>query len=111
EVPIDGVDTTRGRGRLMLYTPAYHEDTDTAPTGTEWILRGQPLQVTEVRPNSGQTPIPQKGAALSYGGVDLPPALTVLTPGVTVSFEIRWTSRGEMPVESLNQSDHIINGA
>src|SRR5687768_1231979 len=30
KIPIDGVDTTRVRGRLMLYTPAYHADTDTA---------------------------------------------------------------------------------
>jgi hypothetical protein len=111
DVPIDGVDTTRGRGRLMLYTPAYHDDTDTAPTGTEWILRGEPLRVTEVRPNSGQTPIPRTGAALSFGGLELPEPLRALTPGVRVAFEIRWTSRGEVPVESLNQSDHIINGA
>jgi hypothetical protein len=111
EVPVDGVDTTRGRGRLMLYTPAYHEDTDTAPTGTEWTLNGDPLRVAEVRPNSGQTPIPPRGAALSYGGVDLPDALAALLPGVEVTFEIRWTSRGEIPTDELNQSDHIINGA
>jgi hypothetical protein len=111
EVPVDGVDTTRGRGRLMLYTPAYHEDTDTAPTGTEWTLNGDPLRVAEVRPNSGQTPIPPRGAALSYGGLDLPDALAALAPGVEVTFEIRWTSRGEIPTDELNQSDHIINGA
>jgi hypothetical protein len=111
EVPIDGVDTTRGRGRLMLYTPAYHEDTDTAPNGTEWMLSDEPLRVVDVRPNSGQTPIPRRGAALSYGGVDLPPALTALTLGVPVAFEIQWTSRSEVSVESLNRSDHIINGA
>ena len=33
-VPVDGVDTTRELGKLMLYTPMYHADTDTAPTGT-----------------------------------------------------------------------------
>ena len=30
QVTIDGVDTTRERGKLMLYTPSYHPDTDTA---------------------------------------------------------------------------------
>jgi exopolysaccharide biosynthesis protein len=108
EVPIDGVDTTRERGRLMLYTPAYHEDTDTAPTGTEWMLNGDPLRVVDVRPASGQTPIPKRGAALSFGGLDLPVALTFNS---TVEFETRWTSRGDLPVERLNRADHIINGA
>jgi len=111
EVPIDGVDTTRERGKLMLYTPAYHEDTDTAPTGTEWTLTGDPLRVAEVRPASGQTPIPRRGAALSYGGLDLPAPLAALSAGVTVAFETRWTSLGEVPIDSLDRSDHIINGA
>ena len=35
-LPIDGVDTTRERGKLMLFTPMYGTTTDTAPTGTEW---------------------------------------------------------------------------
>ena len=111
EVPIDGVDTTRERGKLMLYTPAYHEDTDTAPTGTEWTLTGDPLRVIDVRPASGQTPIPRRGAALSYGGLDLPDALAALSGGTTVTFETRWTSLGEVPIDSLDRSDHIINGA
>jgi hypothetical protein len=111
EVPIDGVDTTRERGKLMLYTPAYHEDTDTAPTGTEWTLTGDPLRVADVRPASGQTPIPRRGAALSYGGLDLPAALAALSAGTTVTFETRWTSLGEVPIDSLDRSDHIINGA
>jgi exopolysaccharide biosynthesis protein len=111
EVPIDGVDTTRERGKLMLYTPAYHEDTDTAPTGTEWVLNHDPLRVVDVRPASGQTPIPRRGAALSYGGLDLPPPLAALAMGVTVTFETRWTSLGEVPIDSLDRSDHIINGA
>ena len=38
-VPIAGVDTTRARGKLMLYNRRYHSDTDTAPNGTEWILQ------------------------------------------------------------------------
>ncbi len=111
EVPIDGVDTTRERGRLMLYTPAYHEDTDTAPTGTEWMLNGDPLRVVDVRPGSGQTPIPPRGAALSFGGLDLPAPLAALTLNSTVTFETRWTSRGELPSEQLDRADHIINGA
>src|SRR5262245_16894289 len=40
---IAGVDTTRHRGKLMLFTPAYHSDTDTAKGGLEWVVRGKPL--------------------------------------------------------------------
>ncbi len=111
EVPIDGVDTTRERGKLMLYTPAYHEDTDTAPTGTEWMLSGDPIRVVDVRPASGHTPIPRKGAALSFGGLDLPDPLAALTLNVPVTFETRWKSRDDVPVDQLDGADHIINGA
>ena len=37
-IPIDGVDTTRAVGALMLYTPRYGPHSDTAPTGIEWVL-------------------------------------------------------------------------
>lgn len=110
-VPIAGVDTTRARGKLMLYTPSYHADTDTAPTGTEWILNGEPLRVTEVRRASGHTPIPRKGAVLSYGGTTLPEALTNLDVGVEVGFTTRWQTRGGASPADLEAADHIINGA
>ena len=84
-VPIDGVDTTRERGKLMLYTPAYHADTDTAPKGTEWVLSGNPLKVVAMRIDTGKTPIPRDGVVLSYGGLDLPPTLDWLLPEVEVT--------------------------
>jgi hypothetical protein len=110
-VRVDGVDTTRERGRLMLYTPRYHTDTDTAPAGTEWLLDGAPLRVVDVRVNAGRTPIPRTGAVLSYGGVHPPPALAALTPGVEVMFETRWRSRHGLDDTQLNASHDIVNGA
>ena len=77
-VVIAGVDTTRARGKLMLYTPAYHTDTDTAPNGTEFVLSGSPLKVVEIRRDLGHTPIPRNGSVLSYGGLDLPADLAAL---------------------------------
>src|SRR6187397_503476 len=85
-LPIDGVDTTRERGKLMLYTPAYHADTDTAPAGTDWILDGSPLTVVAIRTNEAKAPIPRKGAVLSFGGVDLPEPLEDLVEGAAVTF-------------------------
>lgn len=110
-VPIDGVDTTRQRGRLMLYTPRYHSDTDTAPTGTEWVLDGRPLHVVSVRARAGRTPIPEAGVVLSFGGVELPQRLKALTPGVEVSLSTTWRSSFGVPDTELDASHHIINGA
>src|SRR5262249_36783319 len=66
QISIDGVDTTRERGKLMLYNPAYHADTDTAPNGTEWVLAGSPLTVREIHANQGRTRIPVDGVVLSF---------------------------------------------
>jgi hypothetical protein len=110
-VPVNGVDTTRARGRLMLYTPAYHADTDTAPTGTEWVLDGSPLRVVDVRMNFGHTRIPPKGAVLSFGGTDLPESLAALVEDVAVSFDITWKSTHGLSDDRLDDAAHIVNGA
>ena len=110
-VPINGVDTTRARGRLMLYTPAYHTDTDTAPNGTEWVLSGAPLTVTEIRRDLGHTSIPRDGVVLSYGGLEPPEALAALEPGVVIRLETEWrTVHGTDPAV-LDAADHVVQGA
>ena len=111
EVPINGVDTTRARGRLMLYTPAYHADTDTAPNGTEWVLSGRPLTVTEIRRDIGHTAIPRNGFVLSYGGLDLPEALAALAPGVAVSLASEWRTMHGTDPAALEAADHVVQGA
>jgi hypothetical protein len=110
-VPIDGVDTTRERGRLMLYTPSYHTDTDTAPTGTEWVLDGVPLRVVAMRPGAGRSRIPRRGAVLSYGGTTLPPALTALTEDVAVTMQTSWKSARGLPAETFEGATDILAGA
>jgi hypothetical protein len=110
-VPVDGVDTTRERGKLMLYTPTYHAHTDTAPNGTEWILSGKPLRVVDIQSNVGRAPIPRDGIALSYGGLDLPESLAALTDDATVRLETEWTTLNGMSADRLEAADHIVNGA
>jgi hypothetical protein len=110
-VPIDGVDTTRERDKLMLYTPKYHADTDTAGNGTEWILTGRPLHVLETRSNMGHTPIPYNGDVLSYGGVVLPPALAALTPPTRVDLVTSWTTVNGLSAKRLDSADAVVNGA
>jgi len=111
QVQVNGVDTTRARGRLMLYTPTYHADTDTAANGTEWVLSGDPLTVREVRHDLGRTTIPRDGIVLSYGGLDLPEELSALTPGVEVSLGATWRTVYGLLSDSLDAADHIIGGA
>lgn len=116
-VPVDGVDTTRARGKLMLYTPMYHGDTDTALNGTEIVLTAVPggsgavTVVQDVRVNMGHTPIPRDGAVLSFGGLDLPPAIAGLTPGTRVTIETEWRSVNGVAAPVYERARDIVNGA
>lgn len=110
-LPVDGVDTTRARGKLMLYSPKYHADTDTAANGVEWVLSGQPLTVVSIRRDVGSTPIPADGLVLSFGGLDLPAPLDSLVPGVSVEARRIWTSVHGLTGARLESADHVVNGA
>ena len=109
-VDIAGVDTTRQRGKLMLFTPAYHADTDAAAGGLEWILEGNPLRVRGVPRTTGRTPIPKKGFVLSYGGSRAPPSLASLKDGTAVALETRYAPVDGTP-EDWARADDIIGGA
>jgi hypothetical protein len=110
-VPIDGVDTTRAIGKLMLYTPMYNADSDTAPTGTEWVISGKPMTVTEVRRSAGRTPIPKDGFVLSFGGTNLPNPLDQLNTQVQVNLKTNWVSLNGVSASELDASEHVVNGA
>jgi hypothetical protein len=107
---IAGVDTTRHRGKLMLFTPAYHSDTDTAKGGLEWVVRGKPLRVESAPLAAGKTPIPRDGFVLSYGGTTAPPPLSALTRGTRVELDTRYTSPDRSP-DDWAQSEAIVGGA
>src|SRR5262245_34375156 len=111
DIVIDGVDTTRARGKLMMYTPLYHRDTDTAANGIEWVLSDNPLRVTEIRRDAGHTPIPPNGAVLSFGGLDPPPALAALAMGTRVTLLTNWRAIQGTPPKQFDQARDIVNGA
>ena len=107
---IAGVDTTRQLGRLMLFTPAYHGHTDTAPGGSEWVLDGSPLRVVSGPHTRGKTRIPKSGFVLSYGGRSPPTPLRRLRRGARVELQTRYAAaHGNGP--DWMQADHIIGGA
>jgi hypothetical protein len=107
---IAGVDTTRHRGRLMLFTPAYHAHTDTARGGLEWVVRGNPPRVAGAPQAGGKTPIPRDGFVLSYGGSTAPPPLSALTRGTRVELETTYASL-DAPNGEWARADAIVGGA
>lgn len=109
-LPVDGVDTTRARGRLMLYTPAYHAHTDTATGGTEWVIDGSPPTVTSRTSDQGSTPIPPGGYVLSYGGLKPPAPLDWLVRGSQVGFETSYEPVDGM-AEAWDSARDIVGGA
>jgi exopolysaccharide biosynthesis protein len=115
-IPIDGIDTTRIRGQLMLFTPSYHADTDAAAGGLEWVIgrrKGQPagqLRVISGPHKDGRTKIPATGFVLSFGGTKPPPGLARLKKGATVSVQVSYDPlEGEPQTWSFAQD--IVGGA
>jgi hypothetical protein len=115
-VEIDGVDTTRVRGKLMLYTPSYNEDTDTAAGGMEWVLErpaggaSQSLRVVSGPHLSGRTRIPANGFVLSFGGTSRPSSLSRLKRGTRVAIDVTYDPLEGEP-ESWASAQDIIGGA
>jgi hypothetical protein len=109
-VPIDGVDTTRERGKLMLFTPAYHADTDSAKGGLEWTVAGRPARITRGPLDSGRTPIPADGFVLSFGGRSPPASLARLEPGTRVDLVPTYVPVAGDPQSWAGATD-IIGGA
>ena len=107
---VAGVDTTRHRGRLMLFTPAYYAHTDTASGGTEWVLRGNPLRVTAGPLTAGKTPIPRDGYVLSYGGTTPPPLLQHLRIGTQVALDTHYRDEAG-GTDTWSHAEAIVGGA
>lgn len=115
-VPIDGVDTTRARGQLMLFTPFYHADTDTTPSGLEWVVDRPPrnpsdgLRVTSGPHRHGRTSIPKEGFVLSFGGTAPPAALARLKLGTRVRIAVTYDPL-EGPADAWAAAQDIVGGA
>jgi hypothetical protein len=121
-IAVDGVDTTRAVGALMLYTPHYGPDSDTAPTGIEWVLTpalagaaypssAGAYVVKERRWHVGKTPIPRSGVVLSYGGLLPPPPLDKLGAGDRVALRETWTAASGQALDRWRNASDVVSGA
>jgi hypothetical protein len=109
-IPIDGIDTTRIRGQLMLYTPSYHADTDTAKGGLEWVVDSQRWRIASGPHRGGKTRIPRRGFVLSYGGEIVPDSLQLLKPSTRVRLDVAYEPVEGEPKSWLLAQD-IVGGA
>lgn len=108
-VPVDGVDSARGSGRLVLFTPGSGATTDTTG-GLEWTLTGTPLRAsTAVR--DGNSPIPRQGYVLSYGGGTAPASLAGLTRASSVQVRDALTVVSGQRVRDWMRAPTIVGGA
>ena len=118
-IAVDGVDTTRAVGALMLYTPRYGPHSDTAPTGIEWVLAAQAAGggpgagyvVKERRWHVGKTPIPRRGLVLSYGGLSPPAPLDRLSTGDRLIIRETWKPGSGEGVERWRAAVDVVSGA
>jgi hypothetical protein len=108
-VPIDGIDTTRLRGQLMLFTPSYHADTDTAKGGLEWVIDRRGRMVSGPHPG-GKTKIPPGGFVLSFGGDVAPEPLRLLGRSTRVRLDVSYDPVEGEPKSWLLAQD-IVGGA
>ena len=109
-VPINGIDTTRLRGQLMLFTPSYHADTDTAKGGLEWVVDRQPARVVSGPHRAGKTRIPRRGFVLSFGGDAIPEPLALLKRGTHMSLDVAYEPVEGEPTSWAAAQD-IVGGA
>lgn len=114
-VPVDGVDTTRGSGRLVLYTPSSGPTTDTKG-GLEWIVRpqGGTFRITPAPGTagaSGNSTIPSDGYVLSFGGATAPESLAGLDRARAVQFRESIVVRSRLREREWSRASTIIGGA
>jgi len=117
-VPVDGVDTVRGAGRLVLYTPASGASTDTTG-GLEWTLRpvsagpaGAPAMFrASASSTAGNGAIPPDGYVLSHGGTEAPAALAALARSPSIQVRESLVVRSGRRVRDWMRASTIVGGA
>jgi hypothetical protein len=81
----DTVDSTRGPGALVLFTPRFWTDTRTpCDGGTEFVIDGPPLVVADRREGLCASAIPPGGAVLAAGPKVPPEKLAGIARGTDV---------------------------
>jgi len=108
---VDGVDTVRRPGEIVWFTERFNLHTDTTDTGTEWVLRGPPMVVTERRDSAMRTLIPGDGAVLSFGGIAPGAPLSHLNAGDSVRPSATYTTALGTAPSAWHAAPDAVGGA
>jgi hypothetical protein len=109
-VTVAAVDAPPARGRLTLYTPSYRGQTGLPDGGgVEWVVnRGRIVSRRTARPD---TPIPEDGFLIAYGGRAPPAALAPLKTGRRVTLAPDFQTALGTPAPLWSSASHIVGGA
>ncbi len=99
---INGVNQGRDPGSVVLYSPAWGEQTGTGGDGTELVVSGS--VVKEIRP--GNSTIPQDGFVLSLSGAAAQTALNNIKVGDKIDVHIKVIPYASSPATVR----HMISG-
>jgi hypothetical protein len=115
-VPIDGVDTVRAPGQLVLYTPASGATTGTVG-GREWTIRptngrnGTRVWRASAPSGAGDAIIPADGYVLSRRGEAVPASLAALPRATAIRLQEEIVVHGEPRSAEWQRARVVIGGA
>ena len=110
-VEIAGIDTTRQRGRLMLFTPntTLTPILQLAASSGSWVARRWLFASGATTWEARQSRL--RDSCCLYGGLDPPAELEAVKVGDPVKLERRFVTRHGTPPARWAAADHVIGGA
>jgi hypothetical protein len=110
-IAVDAVDTVRGPGALVLFTPRFWSDTQTpCDGGTEILLDGRPLGVSERRDGLCASAIPRNGGVLAAGPKVEPGRIAGLAPGRAVRVRAVYETLNGTRPSDWDAAPNVVGG-
>jgi hypothetical protein len=108
---VDGVDTVRGPEALVLFTPRFWTDTRTpCDGGTEIVVEGPPLLVSDRREAFCTSAIPRRGLVLAAGPKVAPERIAGLDRGAKVRPRVVYETLNGTKPSAWNDAPDIVGG-
>lgn len=105
-LPLDGINRSRKRSEIILFTPEFHRTTLTSPGGAEIIVENG--RITEVRYGAGSSVIPPDGMVLSIGSDRIEGIRSQVRPGAPVEVDTNVIPLLPDPEGEWNRAEDII---
>ncbi len=105
---IDGLNRPRATNELIVFTPEFHRNTLTEPSGLELIVRRS--RIVALRDLKGSSTIPVNGFVISTSGSARDWALKNLRRGARVKVDLNWSPVELDQAVSWKQATNVIGG-